>query len=93
VSEEPAQTIHVVAPYVLPTASLSEMAQGAGLEWVHSDADKVRSVQEAMAREPKPVHVPREPKPVVIVDEGELKLIETRKDLSQFKLPFDTQAN
>ena len=48
--------------------------------------------QEAMAREPKPAHVPRETKPVVAVDEGPLVLVETRKDLSQFKLPFETNA-
>jgi ribonuclease E len=29
---------------------------------------------------------------VVVVDEGPLVLVETRKDLSQIKLPFDTQA-
>ena len=51
------------------------------------------AVQEAMAREPKPVHVPREPKPVVAIDEGPLVLVETRKDLTQFKLPFETQAS
>ena len=54
-----------------------------------ADADKVRSVQEAMAAEPQPIHVPRERKPVVTVDEGPLVLIETRKDLSQITLPFE----
>ena len=43
----------------------------------------------AMAAEPKPVHVPRERQPVVVIDEGPLVLVETRKDLSQFKLPFE----
>jgi len=43
-----------------------------------------------MAREPKPVHVPREPKPVAAIDEGPLVLVETRKDLSQIKLPFES---
>jgi ribonuclease E len=77
-------------PFVLPTDSLRGVAEGAGLIWVMSDSDKVRSVQEAMAREPKPVHVPREPRPVVAIDEGPLVLVETKKDLSQVKLPFDT---
>jgi ribonuclease E len=36
--------------------------------------------------------VPRERKPVPSADEGPLVLVETRKDLSQFKLPFDTGA-
>ena len=66
------------------------MAESAGLQWVNSDAEKIRAVQEAMAREPKPVHVPRERKPMVIVDEGPLVLVETRKDLSQITLPFDS---
>ncbi|HET7795381.1 MAG TPA: Rne/Rng family ribonuclease [Rhizobacter sp.] len=76
--------------FVLPTAQLISVAESAGLQWVNSDADKIRAVQEAMAREPKPVHVPREPKPVVAIDEGPLVLVETRKDLSQIKLPFET---
>jgi ribonuclease E len=79
-------------PFVLPVDRLAELAREAGLEWVSSDADKVRAVQEAMAREPKPVHVPRERKPLVLVDEGPLVLVETRKDLSQIKLPFETET-
>jgi ribonuclease E len=35
------------------------------------------------------LHVPRERKPVVVLDEGPLVLVETRKDLSQMKLPFE----
>ena len=78
-----------IEPYVLPTEDLQSIATAAGLQWVGSDADKIRAVQEAMAAEPKPIRVPREPKPVVIVDEGPLVLVETRKDLSQLKLPFE----
>lgn len=78
-----------IEPFVLPTDQLASIAQAAGLQWVNSDADKIRAVQEAMAREPRPVHVPRERKPMVIVDEGPLVLVETRKDLSQITLPFD----
>ena len=70
--------------------TIGAVAGGAGLEWVNSDADKVRAVQQAMADAPKPVRVPREPKPVVLADEGPLVLVETRKDLSQIKLPFET---
>ncbi|MEY4429235.1 MAG: hypothetical protein RLZZ182_1924 [Pseudomonadota bacterium] len=82
----------VVEAYVLNLETLSQLAQSAGLEWVNSNADKVRAVQEAIAAEPKPVHVPRERKPVVVVDDGPLILVETRKDLSQIKLPFEESA-
>ena len=78
-----------VEPYALPAADLQAVASAAGLEWVASDADKVRAVQAAMAAEPKPAHVPREPRPVAVVDEGPLVLVETRKDLSQVRLPFE----
>jgi ribonuclease E len=93
----PAAPIAVAAPvqasvesFVLPTDQLNGIAQAAGLQWVNSDEGKIRAVQEAMAREPKPVHVPREPKPPVVIDEGALILVETRKDLSQVRLPFET---
>lgn len=81
----------VIERYELPTQSLSELAQGAGLQWVQSDADKISAVRAAMAAEPKPVHVPREPKRHVLADEGPLVLVETKKDLSQLKLPFEQQ--
>jgi len=81
-----------VEPFVLPLNDLSQLAQAAGLEWVNSDADKIRTVQEAIAAEPKPVHVPRERKPVEVVDTGPLILVETRKDISQIKLPFENAA-
>ena len=80
-------------PYVLPVAELTQLAEAVGLVWVNSDADKIRAAQDAIAAEPKPVHVPRERKPVVIVDEGPLVLVETRKDLSQVSLPFDPPAS
>jgi ribonuclease E len=79
-----------VEAFVLPLDSLQAVAEAAGLQWVNSDAEKIRIVQEAMASEPKPVHVPRERKPMESADEGPLVLVETRKDLSQFKLPFET---
>jgi ribonuclease E len=98
-SPEPALAAHATAaaptrvePYVLPAEDLQAVARGAGLEWVGSDADRVRAVQEAMALEPKPIHVPREPRPPVRIDEGPLVLVETRKDLAQVRLPFETGA-
>ena len=78
-----------VENFVLPTTDLEAVAEAAGLRWVNSDAEKMRTAQEAMAREPKPLHVPRAPSPVVSIEEGPLVLVETRKDLSQFKLPFE----
>ena len=85
----PMPVVAVAQPFVLPIGTLAELAREAGLEWINSDADKVRAVQEAIAREPKPVHVPREIKPVVLLDEGPLILVETRRDLASVKLPFE----
>ena len=81
-----------VQAFELPIPTLVELAQSAGLEWVNSDADKVAAVQAAIAAEPKPVHVPRERPPLVVLDEGPLILVETRRDLSELKLPFEQQA-
>jgi ribonuclease E len=79
------------APYELPLDSLATLARDAGLEWVNSDPDKVRVVQEAIAAEPRPVHVPRPPRPVVVIDEGPLILVETRRDLASLRLPFEAE--
>lgn len=90
----PSATPRAVAqPYVLPVAQLHQIAEGAGLQWVNSDADKIAVAQAAIAAQPAAVHVPRERKPVVVVDEGPLVLVETRKDLAQLKLPFETGAD
>jgi ribonuclease E len=78
-----------IEPYSLPTASLQGLASEVGLDWVNSDVEKIAAVRAAMAAEPKAIHVPRVIKPAVIVDEGPLVLVETRKDLSQMKLPFE----
>jgi ribonuclease E len=88
-----AEPIVVAAPapvaFELPLGELHALAEGAGLTWVHSDTDKVAAAQAAIAAEPQPVRVPRERPPVVVLDEGPLVLVETKKDLSQIKLPFD----
>jgi ribonuclease E len=81
-----------IEPYLLPTEALASLATQAGLDWVQSDADKIAAVRAAMAAEPAPVRAPREPKRHVLVDDGPLVLVETRKDLSQLKLPFDQAA-
>lgn len=74
---------------MLPVATLQQLAEGAGLSWVHSDSDKVRAAQAAIAAEPRPIRVPRERKPLLVEDVGPLVLVETRKDLAQLKLPFE----
>ena len=91
---QPVQPTQVPAavPYSLPTDSLAAIASGAGLQWVNSDADKIRAVQDAMAAETRAIHVPRSPKPRAQLDDGPLVLVETKKDLSQIRLPFDNQA-
>jgi ribonuclease E len=72
----------------LPVSSLIQVAEGSGLHWVNSDPEKIAQVQAAIAGEPKPMHVPRVRPPAVVLDEGPLVLVETRKDLSEMKLPF-----
>jgi ribonuclease E len=79
----------VVTRYELPLDDLAAIARGAGLEWVNSDTERVRAVQEAMAAAPKAIHVPREIKPAVQIDDGPLVLVETRKNLADMKLPFE----
>lgn len=77
-----------MANYTLETDSLHQVAQSSGLIWVNSDAAKVAAVQAAIAAEPQPVRVPRERPPAVVLDEGPLVLVETRKDLKDMNLPF-----
>lgn len=79
----------VVEAFKLPVGELQAIAEGAGLQWVNSDADKIAAAQAAIAAEPAPAPLGREPAAVVVVDEGPLVLVETRKDLSQVKLPFE----
>ena len=76
------------AQYILQIDQLQQVAQGSGLVWVNSDADKVAAVQAAIAAEPQPIRVPRERPPAVVVNEGPLVLVETRKDLKDMNLPF-----
>ena len=67
------------ADYVLPIDSLNAVADSAGLQWVNSDAEKIRAAQEAMAAMPAPIHVPREIRKVELADEGPLVLVETAR--------------
>ena len=68
---------------------LNHIADAAGLQWVNSDGHKVAAVQAAIAAEPKPVHVPRERPAPVVLDEGPLILVETKRDLRDLNLPFE----
>jgi ribonuclease E len=81
-----------VQPFQLPMAELVQVAESSGLQWVNSDADKIAAVQAAIAAEPKPERVPRERPAPIVIQEGPLVLVETRRDLRDMKLPFE-QAN
>jgi ribonuclease E len=89
VAAAPVAAVPVAEPYRLPIEDLAELARTAGLEWINSDAGKVAAVQAAIAAEPTPVRVPRVIRPVVLVDEGPLVLVETRRDLADLQLPFE----
>jgi ribonuclease E len=84
----PTKGLPTVGSFDLPIDSLAQIAQSSGLVWVNSDTAKVAAVQAAIAAEPKPVRVPRERPPAVVLDEGPLVLVETRKDLNTLKVPF-----
>jgi len=84
----------VVAPvpvqsFVLPVSEMQALAESVGLQWVQSDPEKVAAVQAAIAAEPAPVHVPRQRPALVVLDEGPLVLVETRRDLRELVLPFE----
>jgi ribonuclease E len=76
-------------PFVLPLSELAEVANGSGLIWVNSDAEKVAVVQAAIAAEPVQIHVLRERPAPVLVDAGPLILVETKRDLRNMELPFE----
>jgi ribonuclease E len=71
-----------VTHFELPVQQLEQIAQSSGLSWVNSNPERIAQVQQLIAAEPKPVHVPRVRPPAVVLDEGPLILVETRKDLS-----------
>jgi ribonuclease E len=89
VAEEPAQqqatveTTSAAAPAKrangLSVGDLQPMLESAGLVWVSTDADKLRSAQEAAARIAPPARVPRERKPLPPVDTAPMQQVETRK--------------
>ncbi|SDY12471.1 RNAse E [Variovorax sp. YR266] len=80
-----------VQPFELPLNELAQIAESSGLQWVNSDAERIAQARAAIEAEPKPVHVPRERPPVVVLDEGPLVLVETRRDLGSMSLPFEQE--
>ncbi|AVS84204.1 ribonuclease E/G, partial [Paracidovorax avenae] len=82
-----------VQAFQLPVDELNRIAESSGLQWVNSDAEKIAAAQAVIAAEPRPVHVPRERPPAVVLDEGPLVLVETRRDLRDLKLPFEQQPS
>lgn len=78
-----------VQGFALPVDALQQVAASSGLQWVNSDAAKVAAVQAAIAAEPQPIRVQRERPPAVVLDDGPLVLVETRRDLAALQLPFD----
>ena len=82
-----------VQSYDLPLQDLAQVAEGSGLQWVNSDATKIAQVQQAMALEAKPVHVPRERAQQAVSTEGPLVLVETKRDLRDMPLPFEKPAS
>jgi ribonuclease E len=72
---------------------MHQVATGSGLEWVNSNPERIAQVQAAIAAEPQAAHVPRERPAPVVMDEGPLVLVETKKDLRQMPMPFDDSSN
>ncbi len=89
----PSGSLPKVQAFVLPVEELSQVAQASGLSWVNSDAEKIKAIQAVIAAQPQPIHVPREPAPRVVLDEGPLVLVETRRDLRNLTLPFEQQPS
>ena len=87
-----ANTLPKVASYDLPLQDLAQVAQGSGLQWVNSDANKIAEAQAAIALEAKPAHVPRQRPPVAVAVETPLVLVETKRDLASMPLPFEKPA-
>ena len=81
-----------VGTYSLSLDQLQTLAETSGLSWVNSDAAKIAAVQQAIAAEPKPVHVPRERPEAIQLDDGPLVLVETKRDLRNMTLPFEEKA-
>jgi ribonuclease E len=86
----PAQTgMPKIGSFALPVGDMQTVASTAGLEWINSNPERIAAVKAQIAAEPKPVHVPRERPPAVVLDDGPLILVETKRDLRNMTLPFE----
>jgi len=63
----------------LSVSDLQPMLESAGLVWVSTDAEKLRSAQETAAQISPPARVPRERKPLPPVDTTPMQQVETHK--------------
>ena len=77
--------------YILPVDALQRTVAAAGLQWVQSDPEAIRRVQQELAAQPEPIHVPRERKPAPRIDDGPLVLVETVRPLPTLHLPEAAQ--
>ena len=73
--------------FSLPVDQLSGLAEGAGLQWIQSDRDRVSAVQQAIAAESIEPRLARDRVPVQLPDDGALVLVETRRALPELRLP------
>jgi ribonuclease E len=89
----PAHGLPKVRSFELPVDELAQVAEGSGLQWVNSDAQKIAAVQAAIAAEPQPPRVPRERPPAAVLETSPLVLVETRRDLRDLTLPFEPTSS
>jgi ribonuclease E len=87
-----AQRMPLITTYELPIEQLHQVASGSGLEWVNSNPERIAQVQAAIAAEPQVVRVPSERPAPMVIDEGPLVLVETKRDLRQMPMPFDDSS-
>jgi len=80
-----------IGSYALSVDAMSAVAASSGLTWVNSDASKIANAQAAMAAEPTAAKVVRARAAPVVVNDGPLVLVETKRDLAQMPMPFDNQ--
>ena len=88
-----AKSMPKVSALTLPIVQLQQVAQTSGLEWINSNPERVALIKTAIAAEPRPVHVPRERPAPLVLNEGPLILVETKRDLSQLHMPFEESHN
>ncbi len=81
-----------IGSFSLPVGEMDAVAAGAGLQWVNSNAERIAAVKAQIAAEPKPAHIPRERPPAIVLDDGPLVLVETKRDLRNMTLPFEQAA-